>query len=197
MSAIHQDKRAAILSAAERLFAESGYAGTRTADIAREAQVTQRTLFKYFPDKQSLLHHVAYPALDAAAALPQAGEASFAEWFEALLRERLDAARAHPHALRVVLVELLTNPAARKYFGPLWKRHLWSAMVKAIGRFQARGELRRDIDADCLARMVMSLSLGYLLTRTQVAPGLAWDDDKEIARLLEMIQRGATSAGQV
>jgi hypothetical protein len=39
--------------------------------------------------------------------------------------------------------------------------------------------------------------LGYLLSRTLVAPALAWDDDKEIARLLEVIQRGAGSGGQV
>lgn len=55
----------------------------------------------------------------------------------------------------------------------------------------ARGELRQDLDAEPLARMVLSLMLGYLLSRTLVAPALAWDDDKEIARLLDVIQRGA------
>ncbi|HJS39146.1 MAG TPA: hypothetical protein VJ789_13570, partial [Burkholderiales bacterium] len=96
-----------------------------------------------------------------------------------------------PHALRLVLVELLTSAAARRRFAPLWKRDLWSALVRSVARFQARSELRADLEAESLARMVLSLALGYLLARTQVAPGLAWDDGKEIARLLEVLQRGA------
>ena len=180
-----------ILAAAERLFAERGFAATRTADIARAAQVTERTLFKHFPDKQTLLRQVTRPAMIAAAVAPQGTDAPFDAWFANVLRERLSAAQAAPHALRVVLIELLTNAEARRDFAPLWKRELWGGMMKAIARYQARGELRQDLDAEPLARMVLSLMLGYLLSRTLVAPALAWDDDKEIARLLQVIQRGA------
>jgi TetR/AcrR family transcriptional regulator len=186
-----------ILAAAERLFAERGYAAARTAEIARAAGVTERTLFKHFPDKASLLERVVAPALAAAAAPPPPRDGEFGDWFAQLLRERLAAAQARPHALRLVLVELLTSAPARKRFAPLWKRDLWSGLVRAIARFQGRGELRADLDAESLARVVLSLALGYLLTRTQVAPGLAWDDEKEIARLLAVLRRGAASGGQV
>ena len=191
------DTERRILEAAERQFAERGYAGTRTAEIARAAKVTERTLFKYFPDKQTLLERVVEPAIAAAATPPPAGEAPFAAWFETLLRQRLAAAEARPHALRVVLVELLTRAESRRRFAPLWKRELWGGLVKAVARFQARGELRADLDAEALARMVLSLALGYLLSRTLVAPALAWDDAREISRLLEVLGRGAGSGGQV
>lgn len=185
-----------ILFAAERLFAEHGAAATRTAEIARAAGVTERTLFKHFPEKAQLLERVAGEAMQDVAAAPPVDSIPFAVWFETLLRARLAGARARPHALRLVLVELLTSAAARRRFAPVWKRELWSALVRAIARFQARGELRTDLEAESLARMVLSIALGYLLSRTLVAPGLAWDDDKEIARLLEVLQRGA-SGGQV
>jgi AcrR family transcriptional regulator len=185
------DTELAILAAAERLFAERGYAGTRTAEIARAAKVTERTLFKHFPGKEALLERVLQPALHAATTPPPASEAPFAAWFETLLRQRLAAAQAHPHALRLVLVELLTSEGARRRFAPLWKRELWNGLVKAVARFQARGELRADLEAEALARMVLALALGYLLSRTLVAPALAWDDAKEIARLLEVLRHGA------
>lgn len=187
-----------ILAAAERLFAERGHAGTRTAEIARAARVTERTLFKYFADKDTLLERVLAPALLAAGTPPPASEAPFAAWFETLLRQRLAAAQLRPHALRVVLIELLTSAPARRRFAPLWKRDLWGGMVNAVARFQARGELRADLDAEALARMLLSLALGYLLSRTLVAPGLAWDDAREIARLLQVLRGGAgASGGQV
>lgn len=187
-----------IVSAAAQLFAERGYAGARTAEIARAAKVTERTLFKYFADKGALLERVLAPALAAAATPPPAGETPFAAWFETLIRQRLAAVQAGPHVLRLVLLELLTSESARRRFAPLWKRELWGGMVRSVARFQARGELRADLDAEALARMVFSLALGYLFSRTLVAPGLAWDDAREIARLLEVLRRGAApSGGQV
>jgi AcrR family transcriptional regulator len=184
-----------ILAAAERLFAERGYAGTRTAEIARAAKVTERTLFKHFAGKDALLERVLSPALHAAATPPPASEARIDVRFETLLRQRLAAAQSRPHALRMVLVELLTSAGARRRFAPLWKRELLGGLVNAMTRFQARGELRRDIGAETLARMVLSIGLGYLLTRTLLAPGLAWDDAKEIARLLDLLRRGAAPSG--
>ena len=43
-----------ITQAAARAFARTGFRGTRTRDIAREAGVSEGLVFKYFPDKKSL-----------------------------------------------------------------------------------------------------------------------------------------------
>src|SRR3954462_11685557 len=70
-------KEEAIVNAATQLFGEKGYEGTRTADIASTAGVTERTLFRYFPSKEKLYRRVMFPALLVAAvprALLDAGE---------------------------------------------------------------------------------------------------------------------------
>jgi AcrR family transcriptional regulator len=56
-------KEKSILSAAEVLFAEKGASDTPTAEIARKAGVTERTLFRYFPSKDDLLKRVMFPVL--------------------------------------------------------------------------------------------------------------------------------------
>lgn len=48
-------KQKAILDAAERLFAKQGYSQTSTTLIASQAGVAVGTIFKYFPDKATLL----------------------------------------------------------------------------------------------------------------------------------------------
>jgi AcrR family transcriptional regulator len=53
-----QDKRAAIVRAAEELFAENGISGTNITDIAAKADVSRVTLFKYFGDKEALAKEV-------------------------------------------------------------------------------------------------------------------------------------------
>jgi TetR/AcrR family transcriptional regulator len=50
--------RAAILSAAERVFAQAGLAGARTEIIAAEARVNKALLFYYFKSKEKLYHAV-------------------------------------------------------------------------------------------------------------------------------------------
>ena len=49
-----RSKRSAILDAASHLFAEHGFREVTTAALAAEAAVSTATLYRYFPDKESL-----------------------------------------------------------------------------------------------------------------------------------------------
>lgn len=50
--------RQSILKAARRLFANAGFDGATTKDIATAAKVAEGTLFRYFPNKKSILVEV-------------------------------------------------------------------------------------------------------------------------------------------
>lgn len=47
-----------IIQTAIKLISQNGYAATTTAQIAKEAGVSEATLFKYFKDKETLLKEV-------------------------------------------------------------------------------------------------------------------------------------------
>ena len=51
-----EDKKAALLQAALKLFTERGFHGTSTAQISKEAGVATGTLFNYFPTKEDLIN---------------------------------------------------------------------------------------------------------------------------------------------
>jgi AcrR family transcriptional regulator len=52
----HKEKtRRDLIASARKLFAERGFDATSAADIAAEAGVTERTLFRYFPSKVALV----------------------------------------------------------------------------------------------------------------------------------------------
>jgi len=56
MTEERNEKKTAIAGAAVRLFTERGFHGTPTSLIAREAGVSNGTLFHYFPTKEELIN---------------------------------------------------------------------------------------------------------------------------------------------
>jgi AcrR family transcriptional regulator len=49
-----EERRAAIIQAVRRAFAEKGFHGTTTRELARAAGVSEALLFKHFPNKEAL-----------------------------------------------------------------------------------------------------------------------------------------------
>src|SRR5215831_7565828 len=50
----YEERRVAIINAVRRVFAEKGFHGTTTRELAEAAGVSEALLFKHFPDKESL-----------------------------------------------------------------------------------------------------------------------------------------------
>jgi AcrR family transcriptional regulator len=193
------EKEAAILQAATRLFGEKGQ-GARTAEIAAAAGVTERTLFRYFPSKESLYRRVMFPALLAAtmpreltetAKLFAADSESFRDWHRRVLKLRTGAARAAAPQFRLMLAALMTDEALRRKVVAIWKDNLWQHAVETVERYQKRKQLRPDVRAERIARAIISLNLGYIVARALLAPGAAWDDDAEIDATVELLLAGA------
>src|SRR5437763_7430116 len=88
-----QERRAAIIKAVRRAFAEKGFHGTTTRELAEAAGVSEALLFKHFPTKEAL-----YSAMQASCCRAQGpGEA-----------ERLKALEPSASTL-VVLVHRLVS----------------------------------------------------------------------------------------
>jgi AcrR family transcriptional regulator len=58
-----EETRRKLLASARRLFAERGFQATSAADIAADAGVTERTLFRYFSSKAALVLDEAFSVL--------------------------------------------------------------------------------------------------------------------------------------
>ncbi len=194
------EKEAAILRAATRLFGDKGYAGTRTAEIAARAGVTERTLFRYFPSKQALYRRVMFPALLAAAA-PRAlldtgtlfgtDAESVADWHGRVLRLRTEAAREAAAQFRLLIAGLMSDEALRGKVISIWKDNVLRPLVATVRRYQRRRQLRSDLRPEAIARAIISLNLGYIVARALLAPEARWDDDAEIAATVELLLHGA------
>lgn len=178
-----------ILDAAGQVFGQKGFHDARTAEIAKRAKTTERTLFKYFPSKASLFAAALMPAvismtvgegLQQTQDLWAAKSPDFESWHDALVRTRLEQTRGVAPQLRVLVATLCTDEDVRKWFVDAWQAQVWHAAVEALTRFQAEGKVRSDVRPEVAARLIVSVNLGYVLTRLIIAPEHPFDDDAEI-----------------
>jgi len=185
-----------IVEEAVLAFAERGYDGTSTKDIARRAQVSEAAIFRHFPSKKELLlrmfrplaQHVIIPTgiEEMHAAAEQGG--SLAGIITLLMRSRLAFARRHAPLVKVLVQELPFHPELQDALLTHLPR-LTALVGQVVGERMARGEMVR-VPPERLVRWFGSLFLGYFLMSTQSPSRTEWDDEAEIAAMAEMIAHG-------
>ena len=60
-----EDRRNQIMESAKKVFIDKGFTSTTTANIAKEADISEVTLFRYFSSKQELFESIIQPLLNA------------------------------------------------------------------------------------------------------------------------------------
>ncbi|MCT7654044.1 TetR/AcrR family transcriptional regulator [Oceanimonas sp. NS1] len=98
-----------IIRAASRVFAEHGYAATKTADIAELAQLPKPNIYYYFGSKENLyravLESVTEPLLAASAPFEEHQDPLTA--LTAYIRAKLLISRDYPYASKVFASEIM------------------------------------------------------------------------------------------
>ena len=199
------DKEKAILDAAIALIGKHGVDGATTAEIARHANVTEKTLFRYFPSKQDLVKRVLFPLLmqvglmrnwAAFEALLKDTGTGFRGWYVKLEEDRFGTISRNPGLARTVLTQLLVNEELRSAMEIVWRQHIWRPMVESLQKLQAVGAVRKDIDTEVLARAIHCLHVGYFMARYVFLPQRGWDDASQIDKMAEILSLGSSSTAR-
>jgi AcrR family transcriptional regulator len=154
-----EGRRARILAAATRAFAARGYGGTRTADVARAARVSEGMIFHLFGSKRDLLAAVgdAYGAGMARAAFgPHPEEITLGD-IAAVVRRIFRWVADTDGPLAAFL--LAADPAEGAPAQAANRERMLAAIEDVVRRGMARGEIsRRDprIAAELLFGVVES-----------------------------------------
>jgi AcrR family transcriptional regulator len=187
-----------ILAAALELFAERGFAATTTAAIAKQAGVAEKTIFAHFATKDRLFDATLNPAA-LELLLPEAiggvRETLSHEWssltdlYGSFMRNRLAFVRKNPAKLKLIAQALMLHPELADLFVRVFHEHLEPRLARVTAGLEAAGELRK-LPRSSLVRIVMSVTAGYMLARFVLRPGADWDDEAEIATMLDVLVNG-------
>jgi TetR/AcrR family transcriptional regulator len=159
---IRAENERALLEAAERVFAEQGFAGATTSAIARVAGVPKANLHYYFSTKEGLyravVERVLTAWLDAASSFDTSEDAR--EALSAYISAKMDLARAMPLASRIWSAEIMRGaPIIQDFLDTTLS--LWVAKREiAIRRWIATGKLK-PIEPKVLFYMIWATTQQY------------------------------------
>ncbi len=190
------ERRSALLGTAGRIFCRGSYRGTTTAEIAREAGVTEPILYRHFESKRDLYLACVAEAWDGVRATWDAAiekEPDSSLWLNAMgraymevMEERLRVATLWVHAL----TEASDDAEIRKFM----KRHMREVhayVCDVIRRGQAAGGI--DPARDPSAEAWIFIAIGLLTTVGRRLGGLVGCDMPMIIASRQEWMRGTSA----
>jgi TetR/AcrR family transcriptional regulator len=187
-----------VLQAAGRLFAERGFLGTSTAQIAAAAGLRQSAIFHWFRSKESILETLFAQGWDrsleyfgriAATRLPGAVKFCLCLSYDARL-----VAGAEPHIQLMIVPPELRQPRFRRLLEK--RQRLISYLEGFIRQAMREGDFRAN-DPEQTARMVLAIDevvLDVARTRRPRSPGTHAEAVMEFALHGLISQRGRMAA---
>jgi AcrR family transcriptional regulator len=155
-----EERRQQILQAAVKLFARQGYARTTTKEIAREAKLSEGTIYKYFANKQDLL----FSFLETRALQSLQSFFTIAPKNDKVIRDfllnRLTLVEQGQGLMKVVFGEALFDPK----FARVLRRRLLEPARKILTEFIAEGirEGRyRQLDPEIAGKTLAGLFFNF------------------------------------
>ena len=102
-----EDRKQQITNAAKEVFIQKGYVSTTTASIAKQADIAEVTLFRYFSSKQEVFESVIQPILEAPLQQIASLNSNFSksERLFDLISRRVDFIKENQGVIKLLLIE--------------------------------------------------------------------------------------------
>ena len=109
-----EKRKAQILAAAMKRFIKTGYHATTTASIAKEAGISEVTLFRYFPTKKELFREGIEPilskSLERVILTVEEKDLNPTEKLKYIIKDRIEFAFENREMIKLILMERQINP---------------------------------------------------------------------------------------
>ncbi|WP_232463423.1 TetR/AcrR family transcriptional regulator [Tumebacillus avium] len=200
------EKHWQILEAAVKVFSEKGFSAARTSEVAKEAGVSEGTIFNYFKTKKDLLTSMVIPLvvrffrplmlMSVERIFKTRKERPVEDVLLDVMRDRVQLVEKNLPLIKTVAAEAAFHP---ELLQPV-REQLAPKLVEVASKF-FREEVEkgtfRDIDPVLALRGLMSMLGGYVLMKNIAPEALRIEDEEtELRRLLDLYLHGVLNKEQ-
>ena len=158
-----------VLLSSINLFSKYGFNGVSTSEIARHANVSEATIYKYFTNKKALLMEIITPIIENClpvyenmfAGSLDKGNFKLKDLVHYIVDDRIKFLKTNKEIISILLSEMIINDEVRELLiNNLDNSHVKNA-EKILQVFIRTNELASDITYNSLLRIIMGQLLIY------------------------------------
>lgn len=160
----YRQHRLDAIRAAAAVFAEKGFHGTSTRDIAERLGIKQASLYYYFDSKEEALAEVCLLGIeDYVLRMDQiaGGDMAFEAKLLAVVNSHLSSYREKNEALKVYNDERLYLPEEKRTQLKTQGSHYREKLEQMLADAQRNGNLRNDVDCHFAAQSIIGICNGF------------------------------------
>lgn len=199
------ERQLKILEAAILIFAEKGFEGSRTSDIAKEADVAEGTIFRYYKTKKDLLLGLMFPLVtkffkplilrSVEQVVKNQADKPTKEVLVAVFLDRVKLVRKNMPLIKTVVVESLYHPELLSPIQEKFMPEIVSFIDSIVNKNIKEGNFR-EVDPRLITRTSMSLLAGYIILTT-LYPDIfpTENDETEIEKIVDVLLNGVIKNG--
>jgi AcrR family transcriptional regulator len=189
-----------IIDAAVKIFAEKGFDGSRTSDIAKEAEVAEGTIFRYYKTKKDLLIGLLFPLISkffrplmlmsVQKIMKNQDKRSLDAVLTDVFCDRIELVEKNLPLVKTILVESAYHP---ELLEPI-RENIAPKIIPEIDRFFEdnieKGKLR-NLETRLITRTMMSSLIGYIVL-AKGFPDLfgGGEDREEMKKIADILMHG-------
>ncbi|MBE6066240.1 MAG: TetR/AcrR family transcriptional regulator [Clostridium lundense] len=194
-----------IIEAAVKVFSEKGFGQSRTSEIAKEADVAEGTIFRYYKTKQDLLMGLILPIIvkffrplvikSAEAIIKNEKDKPLEEVIKDLFIDRLALIEKNFPLIKTVFVEAMYHPELLETI----QRDIAPKVIPFISAFVEgnieKENFRDDIDSNVITRTFISMLMGYIALTGMFPEFFPKKEGKEedIKNMVDILLNGISS----
>ncbi|MDF2535184.1 MAG: TetR family transcriptional regulator [Bacillales bacterium] len=192
------EKQQRIVEAAIEIFAEKGYSGTSTSEIAKKAGVAEGTIFRHYKTKKDLLFGIVGPMITKFIAPMAARDFnkvldvkyhSFEDFLRAALINRVELVERKPAIIKIVLQEVPFHPELKNQLIESIGRKIYERISIVIKEFQSKGEIVQ-LPVSTVFRLILTSIFGYIVSAYIILPGSIQNKEEEIEQTIQFVLKG-------
>lgn len=188
-----------ILEAATKIFSEKGFENSRTSDIAKEANIAEGTIFRYYKTKKDLLMGLFIPMiikffrpmmLSSVEKIFNNKDLSIEEVIKAIFMDRLQLIRKNMPLVKTLIIEAAYKPEILEAL----RETLLPKVVEVIDGFIIKNiekGIFKDMDPRIMTRSFMSILAGYIVLTVNF-PNMfpVENDEEEVEKMTRILLDG-------
>jgi AcrR family transcriptional regulator len=196
------EKQSRIFEAAIEMFAEKGFSGSSTSEIAQKAGVAEGTIFRHYKTKKDLLISIVAPAMVRLIApfvlrefrdVLKTDYDSVDQFLRAMIENRIEFLEKNQRLFKILVQEIPFHPEMQDQLEKIVLSQVKERIEKVLGKFQVEGKII-EAPISTIMRLAASAIMSYVVFRTFFSKreGIVWDDVQERQATIDFIIKGLT-----